>query len=71
MSDGDTLKERIEIVFKQHCEKDNGMVVGPARLLDAVLNSVADWLRHDEEQWDGIESDVSEALRDLRTNQIR
>lgn len=70
-ADHDTLKERVETAFKHHCEKDNGMIVGPDRLLDAVLNAVADWLRHDEEQWGGIESNVSEALRDLRTNQLR
>lgn len=67
----DTLKERIEVAFKNHCEKDNGMIVGPGRLLDATLNAVADWLRHDEQQWGGVESNVSEALRDLRVNQLR
>jgi hypothetical protein len=64
------LKERIESAFKRHVETDNGMIVGPDRLLGSVVSAVCDWLRHDEEQWGDTEGCVSEALRDLRTNQI-
>lgn len=66
------LKERIEDAFKYHCEKDNGMIVGPSRLVDGVLAAVVCWLQYDEDQWEDIEpSSVAEALRDLRTNQLR
>lgn len=66
------LEARIEAAFKYHVEQDNGMIVGPDRLLERVVSAVCDWLRHDEEQWgDTAEGCVSEALRDLRTNQIR
>lgn len=66
------LSDKIEREFKRHVEKDNGMIVGPDRLLSAVLGAVKEWLQYDETQWRGTESsDVAEALRDLRTNQIQ
>jgi hypothetical protein len=65
------LKERIEAAFKRHVETDNGMIVGPDRLLEKVLRAVSAWLQYDEQQWGDVESCVSEALRDLRTSQMR
>ncbi|HTG95760.1 MAG TPA: hypothetical protein VL866_24380 [Pyrinomonadaceae bacterium] len=68
----DTLKERLQEAFKDHVEKDHGLIAGPDRLLERVLKSVGEWLETDEEQWRDTESEyVAEALRDLRVNQLR
>lgn len=65
------LKDRLERVFRAHVEKDNGLIAGPDRLIENCLNAVSSWLAHDEENWGDTEAVVSEALRDLRTNQLR
>jgi hypothetical protein len=72
MAEYEPLKEKIERAFKHHVETDNGMIVGPDRLLERVLKAVSEWLQYDESQWrGGTDSDVAEALRDLRMNQLR
>lgn len=65
------LKEKLLKAFKRHVEKQSGLIAGPDRLLEDCLAAVDEWLLHDQEQWDDQEACVSEALRDLRVNQMR
>lgn len=68
----DSLKERLKAVFKQHVEKDYGLIAGPDRLLNNVIAAVEKWLKEEESDWRETEcEDVVEALRDLRVNQLR
>lgn len=69
--DYESLQERFRAVFKQHVERENGIVSAPERLIDNLLEATSKWLRHDEQNWGDCEGIVSEALRDLRMNQLR
>lgn len=66
-----TLRERLQKVMQRHIEKQHGIISAPDRLLDNLLTAVSEWLQHDESNWGDCEGVVSEALRDLRTNQMR
>ena len=47
MVDIKDLERRIDAVFRSHCEKDNGMIVGPERLLNGVMLTIVLWLKED------------------------
>jgi hypothetical protein len=65
------LADRIRAVFRRHIKQDNGIISAPEKLIDNTLVAVGEWLQHDEENWGDTEGGVAEALRDLRTNQLR
>lgn len=65
------LEEQIRKRFERHI-KQGGLITAPEKLLNAVLKEVAQWLKAHEREYGDAESFAkAEALRDLRSNDLK
>lgn len=69
--DTSRLVPLIAQAFREHQEKDEGLIVGPAKLADRLVKAVQKWLEHHEGEYREEHCDTEAlAIRDLRLNLI-